>query len=152
MGYTTPYCTVQDMQDTSSEPNENAPTRKADADKSSVKVSADSIEGEPIEGKLRTQPTENKLRVRPMPASFAAGSRRVLPPRRPSLSPLRAPVPEQATRQVPAAVFSREKLDIKYTTASSFLQFCKGEGAEVLKVTWDELDEAAADTDKCDNF
>ncbi|KAI0995363.1 hypothetical protein K3495_g12821 [Podosphaera aphanis] len=38
--------------------------------------------------------------------------------------------------------------DIKYSNAVSFLQFCKGPGVEIHRVTWDELDNAGTQKSK----
>lgn len=101
----------------------------------------------------RARMIPNQPKLRSMPTSFAAGSRCVMPPpAKPSLPPLSAPVPAEATHQAPVANNSRDKLDIRYSTASSFLQFCRGEeGTEVLRVTWDELDKAVANESKIES-
>lgn len=60
------------------------------------------------------------------------------PPQKNAMPPLSVPVPsipkEQPQKETP------DLRDIKMTRATTFLQFCKTEGAEVMRVTWNELD------------
>ncbi len=94
-------------------------------------------------GKLETRAKMIPNRGTPRPTTKTAGSRRVT--RAPTaLPPLSAPIPRQPNPEhQPLQDRRPDMTDIRTTTATTFLQFCKSPGTQCMRVTWDELDAAA---------
>lgn len=101
----------------------------------------------------QAQMIPNQPSLRPQPVRAIAGARRrTPPPAKPRLPPLSAPVPRVASTQAPSPIDQFRELDVRYSTANSFLAFCRNSDAQVMKVTWDELDKATPDRDKRKRF
>ncbi|KAI1668823.1 reverse transcriptase [Pyrenophora tritici-repentis] len=82
----------------------------------------------------------NYILSRPAPAAIIGGQRMKgqQPRKREALPPLSAPLPH-----IQEQTGSSDFEDIRMALAPNFIQFCKSPGAEVRRVTWNDLDAAA---------
>ena len=81
-----------------------------------------------------------------VPVSLSAGCRRSRKTKspKPPLPPLSVPLPRPPS-SYPDECLRPDLSDIRVSAATNFLQFCKTPGAQVMKVTWDELDRLGRD-------
>jgi hypothetical protein len=90
----------------------------------------------------------NRPRLRPLPAEFAAGRRRCLPPPpKPKLPPLSVPLPENLQHRHSHDEPRPDMSQIRVCSAINFIQFCKDPSAKAMRVTWSELDRIAEDSE-----
>jgi RNase H-like domain found in reverse transcriptase/Reverse transcriptase (RNA-dependent DNA polymerase)/Integrase zinc binding domain len=89
----------------------------------------------------RAQMIPNQPRTKPTPTRKTAGSRHTnKPPPRPPLPPLSVPLPNPS-RETALQPSDRPDLsNIRLTSATNFVQFCRDPTVEAMKMTWDELD------------
>ncbi|KAI0569452.1 reverse transcriptase, partial [Pyrenophora tritici-repentis] len=82
----------------------------------------------------------NYILSRPAPAAIIGGQRMKgqQPRKREALPPLSVPLPH-----IQEQTGSSDFEDIRMALAPNFIQFCKSPGAEVRRVTWNDLDAAA---------
>ncbi|RAL63592.1 hypothetical protein DID88_003636 [Monilinia fructigena] len=74
-----------------------------------------------------------------VPVEKMAGQRRQrINPKRGHLPPLSVPIPE-----VQPPLLSPNMEDIRWLQASSFVSFCRQDNVRAMRITWDELDQAA---------
>ncbi|RAL58881.1 hypothetical protein DID88_009301 [Monilinia fructigena] len=72
------------------------------------------------------------------PEKMAGQRRQRINPKRGHLPPLSVPIPE-----VQPPLLSPNMEDIRWLQASSFVSFCRQDNVRAMRITWDELDQAA---------
>ena len=86
-------------------------------------------------------------RCHPRPVPMVAGSRRsTASPAKLPLPLLSVPLPPSPGTQPPQTEHDME--DIRMTTATSFVRFCRGKDVTAMRLTWHELDEIMKPTPK----